>query len=137
MNENTTRGAKSSPWSEETDQKAVKHRDLCPERCQGPENSYSSRLIKGGVLRKVLYVFSIYLVHRFLELPGTWQGLKGVPKKGNMMEPCCSCCSMGWGYPVARWVDGSILSLEGVTAGLGLMKESRIRERYRKGTQEE
>lgn len=34
MNENSTHSAKFSLWSEEPDQKAVKHRDLCPERCQ-------------------------------------------------------------------------------------------------------
>lgn len=37
MNENSTHGTKSSPWSEEPEQKAVKHRDLCPERYQGQE----------------------------------------------------------------------------------------------------
>lgn len=60
MKENSTHRAKFSLQSDEPDQKAAKHRDLCPERCQDQEAvTEVDWLVEEGALGKMLYAFSM------------------------------------------------------------------------------
>lgn len=86
MNENSTHRAKSSPWSEEPDQKEVKHRDLCPERYQGQEAVTEVDRSKKGCLGKC----SMSFLSR-MQIPGvTWDlaNIKRGTKKGPAGHSC-------------------------------------------------
>ena len=80
-----------------------------------------------------------------MQIPGvTWDlaGMKRGTKlkgqcNGGLLATAATAAQWGGGYTVASWADGSILILEGMMTGLGVLKESRIRGRCRKGPQEE
>lgn len=79
-----------------------------------------------------------------MQIPSvTWDlaGIKRGTKKGQYngallatADTAAHWCGGDTQWP--SWVDCTTLSLEGMTAGLGLLNKSRVRRRCRKGPQE-